>query len=253
MCTVQHFVPKTVVVIVVIYHFHAADLFISMHNANHMLRGYLFCKFGVITTKGKKTDYPHCVSNADILNSPQKVLKISSDFYKRLSNSLQLALNFPSIGRICCRWLSVRLETLGALAAFSAAVLAIEARGAASQMGLTLSYALQITSLTSMTVRLASVAENAFNAVERMAEYSKLKEEAPAVIPNSAPSDWPSAGKVSWKYGMPSNLGFVEGLEYSKLKEEAPAVIPNSAPSGWPSAGKVSWKYGTPSMFFGFL
>ena len=91
----------------------------------------------------------------------------------------------------------MRLETLGALAAFSAAVLAIESRGEASQMGLTLSYALQITSLTSMTVRLASVAENAFNAVERMAEYSKLKEEAPAVIPNSAPSDWPSAGKVT--------------------------------------------------------
>jgi len=91
----------------------------------------------------------------------------------------------------------VRLETLGAVAAFSAAVLAIEARGAASQMGLTLSYALQITSLTSMTVRLASVAENAFNAVERMAEYSKLQEEAPAVIPDSAPPDWPSAGKVN--------------------------------------------------------
>ena len=96
-----------------------------------------------------------------------------------------------------CRWLSVRLETLGALAAFSAAVLAIEARGAASQMGLTLSYALQITSLTSMTVRLASVAENAFNAVERIAEYSRLKEEAPAVIEDSAPDGWPSAGKVS--------------------------------------------------------
>lgn len=91
----------------------------------------------------------------------------------------------------------MRLETLGALAAFSAAVLAIEARGAASQMGLTLSYALQITSLTSMTVRLASVAENAFNAVERIAEYSKLTEEAPAVIPDSAPPGWPSAGKVT--------------------------------------------------------
>ena len=63
-------------------------------------------------------------------------------------------------------------------------------------MGLTLSYALQITSLTSMTVRLASVAENAFNAVERMAEYSRLKEEAPSVIRDSAPPDWPTAGKV---------------------------------------------------------
>ena len=47
-----------------------------------------------------------------------------------------------------------------------------------------------------MTVRLASVAENAFNAVERMAEYSKIKGEAAAVIPKSAPEDWPSAGKV---------------------------------------------------------
>ncbi|KAA6418046.1 MAG: ABC transporter C family member 2-like [Trebouxia sp. A1-2] len=112
-----------------------------------------------------------------------------------VDNSVVMSLINQSMNR----WLSVRLETLGALAAFSAAVLAIEARGAASQMGLTLSYALQITSLTSMTVRLASVAENAFNAVERMAEYSKLKEEAPAVIPNSAPSDWPSAGKIEFK------------------------------------------------------
>ena len=48
-----------------------------------------------------------------------------------------------------------------------------------------------------MTVRLASVAENAFNAVERIAEYSRLKEEAPAVVEGSAPDDWPSAGKVS--------------------------------------------------------
>ena len=146
--------------------------------SNHMPHGFLFCNFGVITTKGNKAGPPNCLA----------VLSLCFP-----SNSPQIPLKWDS----CCRWLSVRLETLGALAAFSAAVLAIEARGAASQMGLTLSYALQITSLTSMTVRLASVAENAFNAVERMAEYSKLKEEAPAVIPNSAPSDWPSAGKVS--------------------------------------------------------
>ncbi len=62
MCTVQHFVSNTAVVIVMVYHFHAADMFISMHNANHMLGGYLFCKFGVITMKGKKTDYPHCLA-----------------------------------------------------------------------------------------------------------------------------------------------------------------------------------------------
>ena len=67
---------------------------------------------------------------------------------------------------IHCRWLSIRLECLGALAALSAALLAIEQRGKASGMGLTLSYALSITMLTSITVRLASVAENSFNAGE---------------------------------------------------------------------------------------
>ena len=48
----------------------------------------------------------------------------------------------------------MRLETLGALAAFAAAVLAVEQRGNASIFGLVLSYALQLTMLTSMTVRL---------------------------------------------------------------------------------------------------
>ena len=50
------------------------------------------------------------------------------------------------------RWLSIRLETLGGLSAFAAATLAVEQGGAASVVGLSLSYALQITQLTNMTV-----------------------------------------------------------------------------------------------------
>jgi hypothetical protein len=57
-----------------------------------------------------------------------------------------------------CRWLSIRLETLGALSAFSAAALAVEQGGAASVVGLSLSYALQITQLTNMTVSAAVAA-----------------------------------------------------------------------------------------------
>ena len=47
----------------------------------------------------------------------------------------------------------MRLETLGALAAFAAAALTVEQRGAASTFGLVLSYALTITQLTSITAR----------------------------------------------------------------------------------------------------
>jgi hypothetical protein len=43
-----------------------------------------------------------------------------------------------------CRWLSVRMESMGAMAAFAAAVLAVEQQGTASTTGLTLSYALQV-------------------------------------------------------------------------------------------------------------
>ena len=95
-----------------------------------------------------------------------------------------------------CRWLSVRLEGLGSLAAFAAAVLAVEQQGSASLVGLTLSYALQITQLTSMTVRLASLAENSFNAVERVQEYCELEEEAAPIVDNSVPPGWPDKGEV---------------------------------------------------------
>lgn len=46
----------------------------------------------------------------------------------------------------------MRLEALGALSALAAAVLTVEQRGQASVFGLVLSYALQITTLTSITV-----------------------------------------------------------------------------------------------------
>jgi len=74
-------------------------------------------------------------------------------------------------------------------------------------VGLALSYALQITGLLNMTVRLAAMAENSFNAVERVQEYAAISSEkvdAPDGAP-MPPPNWPSAGavhfeKVSMKY-----------------------------------------------------
>ena len=96
------------------------------------------------------------------------------------------------------RWLSVRLETLGGLAAFAAAALSVEQGQDSPMMGLVMSYALSITAATSMTVRLASLAETIFNAVERVAEYAELEEEAPAEIRGSTPDDWPDRGGVTF-------------------------------------------------------
>lgn len=95
------------------------------------------------------------------------------------------------------RWLSIRLETLGTLAAYATALLAIEQRGNAGQLGLVLSYALQITGATSICVRLASITENSFNAVERVGEYSELPSEPRGPPDVEPPDEWPQHGEVS--------------------------------------------------------
>lgn len=97
------------------------------------------------------------------------------------------------------RWLSIRLEALGALTAFFAGVLAVEQGGASAVMGLTLSYALQMTALTSLTVRVASMTENMFNAVERIVEFKDLELELHNNASTSVPSHWPDKGAITFE------------------------------------------------------
>ncbi|XP_024518371.1 ABC transporter C family member 2 isoform X2 [Selaginella moellendorffii] len=105
------------------------------------------------------------------------------------------------------RWLAVRLEFVGGLMIFLAAAFAVLANANASsqasvapQMGLLLSYALNITSLLTAVLRLASLAENSFNAVERVGTYADLPAEAPLVVENRRPPPgWPSAGAIEMK------------------------------------------------------
>ena len=58
------------------------------------------------------------------------------------------------------RWLGVRLESLGAAATLMASLVAVEQRGGASNAGLVLSYAMQLTINMSITLRQSSTVEN---------------------------------------------------------------------------------------------
>lgn len=70
----------------------------------------------------------------------------------------------------------------------------------ASTMGLLLSYALNITSLLTAVLRLASLAENSLNSVERVGTYIELPSEAPLVIEsNRPPPGWPSSGAIKFE------------------------------------------------------
>ncbi|CAI0545474.1 unnamed protein product [Linum tenue] len=104
------------------------------------------------------------------------------------------------------RWLTIRVETLGAVMIWLIATFAVlenqKAKNRiafASTTGLLLTYALNITSLLSAALRQASRAENSFNAVERVGAYMELPSEAPAVIEsNRPPSGWPSSGSIEF-------------------------------------------------------
>ncbi|KAL1967684.1 hypothetical protein VTN77DRAFT_2941 [Rasamsonia byssochlamydoides] len=107
---------------------------------------------------------------------------------------------FPSIS--ANRWLAVRLEFIGSIIIFAAAVFAIisVATGSglsAGMVGLAMSYALQITQSLNWIVRQTVEVETNIVSVERVLEYANLPSEAPDVIFKNRPGiSWPAHGGV---------------------------------------------------------
>lgn len=100
------------------------------------------------------------------------------------------------------RWLSVRLEFLGGLAVLGSALFIVSDRNklTSALAGLVLSYSLQITALVNRSIRFGAIAENSFNAVERIQHYASVPQEAPAYIESSKPDEnWPSKGKIEFR------------------------------------------------------
>ncbi|PNH37816.1 hypothetical protein VD0004_g8985 [Verticillium dahliae] len=110
---------------------------------------------------------------------------------------------YPSIS--ANRWLAVRLEFMGALVILAAAGLAIisvtnHSGLKAGLVGLSMSYALQITTSLNWIVRQTVEVETNIVSVERVLEYARLPAEAPEVIKESRPPvTWPANGSLEFK------------------------------------------------------
>ncbi|KAL1339658.1 hypothetical protein AAHE18_U054700 [Arachis hypogaea] len=121
--------------------------------------------------------------------------------------SMNNNIRFTLVNMSGNRWLAIRLETLGGLMIWFTAAFAVMQNGRAenqqefaSTMGFVLSYALNITSLLTGVLRLASLAENSLNAVEGVATYIDLPSEAPSIIEDSRPPPgWPSSGSIRFE------------------------------------------------------
>lgn len=130
--------------------------------------------------------------------------------YNRMANingkSMDKNVRFTLVNMSGNRWLAIRLETLGSLMIWFITTFAVmqnertdNRKAFASTIGLLLSYALNITTLLTAVLRLASLAENSLNAVERVGTYIDLPSEAPPVVKsNRPPPGWPLSGSVEF-------------------------------------------------------
>ncbi|XP_054264491.1 ATP-binding cassette sub-family C member 3-like [Macrosteles quadrilineatus] len=106
---------------------------------------------------------------------------------------------YPSL--VSNRWLGIRLETVGNILIFFAALFAVLGRDKldAGLVGLSISYALQITGMLNLAVRMSSEVETNIVSVERIKEYSEVPTEAAWVVEPRPDAQWPSHGTVQFQ------------------------------------------------------
>jgi multidrug resistance-associated protein (MRP) len=99
------------------------------------------------------------------------------------------------------RWMGLWLESIGNLIVFFSGLFAVIQRDSinAGMVGLSVSYALQVTGALNMFVRMTSDMETYIVSVERIKEYVDCPKEAAPVVTDLVPSaDWPTAGHVEF-------------------------------------------------------
>lgn len=183
--------------------------------------------------------FAQCLDGITSIRAYRAFERLEIESYNKLDFNVSIMIiNFSSN-----RWLSLRLEFMGGILVFLSAAFAVTGRNSTSGAvaGLAISYALQVTQLLMMAVRLGAVAENSFNAVERVLYFADTQPEAPRFLKyNMTEKDeaWPSKGAVQFndvkmRY-RPDLPEVIKGLTFDVKPAEMIGIV------GRTGAGKSS-------------
>ncbi|GJJ74849.1 ATP-binding cassette, subfamily C (CFTR/MRP), member 1 [Entomortierella parvispora] len=144
--------------------------------------------------------------------------------------------------QMVARWLQIRLETLGAVIVLAAALFSVLDRRSLSpgMIGMSLSYAMTVTSTISQLIRNFCDLQNQLVSVERVDEYLNKNPESPQVVDedNKLPENWPREGRVEFKnYSTRYRQGLdlvIKNINFEVLPAEKVGIV------GRTGAGKSS-------------
>ncbi|XP_071665793.1 multidrug resistance-associated protein 1-like isoform X3 [Patagioenas fasciata] len=128
-------------------------------------------------------------------------------------------------------WLSVRLEFLGNLMMFFAALFVVLAGNtvSSSTVGLSILYALNIIQSLNFWVRKACEIETNAVSIERVCEYANLDKEKPWIMSKRPPVGWPDRGIiefVNYKAQYRKNLGLaLNGVSFQTQSKEKVGIV----------------------------
>jgi ABC-type multidrug transport system fused ATPase/permease subunit len=140
------------------------------------------------------------------------------------------------------RWLGIRLEFIGNVAVGCAALFAVVWNAdpsTAGMVGLSVTYALDVTGTLNWAIRTFTQMESNMVAVERLEEYATLKTERPDIIESERPpADWPRHGALEFddvQMRYRDDLGLaLKGVSFATRPGEKIGVV------GRTGAGKSS-------------
>ncbi|XP_067675078.1 multidrug resistance-associated protein 1-like [Haliotis asinina] len=165
-----------------------------------------------LESKARSPIYSHfgeTLSGASVIRSFQA----QSRFIKESEDRVDTNQRFSFYAFCALRWQGVRLEIIGNIIVLAASLFAVISRDTLSGglVGLSISYAIEITANLNWLVQLMAEVQTQVVSVERIKQYTEITSEPAWDIPDRRPNhDWPGSGMVKF---LNYSTRYREGLD----------------------------------------